>query len=618
MKSNCQLKRSYASVKFVAIYISVLLLLFTGCTTSTTTAQKGSKAPKWTDYTRRQAIYPSSQYLTGFYAEEGVKRSEETFERMSAVARKQLIESVQVSIKSLAEVQIENVNSKTFERFKQTSTSLAEADIVGLQFETWYDPSNDAAYAFAYAEKAQVIRYYENRITQIISDVNANLGRSQVLMADQDLEGALKAAYASKPLLTEAEKAQALLIALGQTSSAALKTAETQALQVQLDRTQFELLNHAALQVQQLAFVFAFDLKQQVGATEEPIMLQPITYAQYPLESAFSEVLKERLKQRLVSEAGYRVGEIGGGQQKLAISGNFRVEDQHLRIALNLKNLQQNKAIAATEGIIPLQNLQAAGIAWLPDAVAKFELLSQLAMQPEKPRLTAKLQAQLAEPIVVSLVGPPDVPDNLLSGIPIQFVHTSGSGAVIGKDETDSQGSAKCAFGKINKPGVQVISAKVDLAAYTQLRTKPQVLEQLQQAYKVPTAKVVVDVQRLFVLIDADEQNLGQNLTVPFIEPELKESLTKSGFSFTTDASKADMFIKITAHSRKGSSFKGIFFSYVDATVSITDAPTGKEVYTNAFANVKGGGLDYEQAGIKAFRAAAAKVSDEVSKKLLN
>ena len=63
---------------------------------------------------------------------------------------------------------------------------------------------------------------------------------------------------------------------------------------------------------------------------------------------------------------------------------------------------------------------------------------------------------------------------------------------------------------------------------------------------------------------------------------------------------------------RAGSSLGRIYFSYVDASVSVKDATSGKTLYSEAFSNVKGGGGTYEMGGVKAFE----EVSDQVVSEL--
>merc|ERR1711916_390986 len=95
----------------------IMKLLFTSLLFGLSLMVFGQR-PAWTDYYQREAQYPENTYLTGFASQGNVdQNSQELFDVLTEVARKQLIESIQVKIQSIAELNIQNINTKTNEEF---------------------------------------------------------------------------------------------------------------------------------------------------------------------------------------------------------------------------------------------------------------------------------------------------------------------------------------------------------------------------------------------------------------------------------------------------------------------------------------------------------------------
>jgi hypothetical protein len=105
--------------------------------------------PEWTDPVQRKAMYPDNQYLTGFSSEllRKAENIDEQRQKHLGFAKAQLVESISVNIKSSATLNLENLNTKSLEQFKQASTSFAEATFAGLKTESWYDEKKKIIYA---------------------------------------------------------------------------------------------------------------------------------------------------------------------------------------------------------------------------------------------------------------------------------------------------------------------------------------------------------------------------------------------------------------------------------------------------------------------------------------
>ncbi len=116
------------------------------------------------------------------------------------------------------------------------------------------------------------------------------------------------------------------------------------------------------------------------------------------------------------------------------------------------------------------------------------------------------------------------------------------------------------------------------------------------------------------VCVIAKEDNFGQ--PVSLLSPKLKAELSNHGCSFTENKAEADWLLYITASTRKGSDVDGIFFAYLDAETSLIEQRTGREIYRNAFTDIKGGGLDYTRAGLKAYNGGLQNIVAQLVKNI--
>jgi len=116
------------------------------------------------------------------------------------------------------------------------------------------------------------------------------------------------------------------------------------------------------------------------------------------------------------------------------------------------------------------------------------------------------------------------------------------------------------------------------------------------------------------VYVQSEETNFEQ--PVQILAPKLKAELSKHGCSFTDFKEQADWLLFIHASTRRGSSVDGMCFSYLDVQISLTENRTGKEIYSNNFTDLKGGALDYERAGRKAYDDGLDKITNEIVKNI--
>ena len=113
------------------------------------------------------------------------------------------------------------------------------------------------------------------------------------------------------------------------------------------------------------------------------------------------------------------------------------------------------------------------------------------------------------------------------------------------------------------------------------------------------------------------ESNLGKPLFIPSIESVIKDRIGEYGFGFVQQCSQADFIISVEAQTRRGGRFQGIYFSYLDAKLSIRDQNSNNEAANTTLSNIKGAGITYEQAGLKAYEKAGEHLEKQVLSELI-
>ena len=117
------------------------------------------------------------------------------------------------------------------------------------------------------------------------------------------------------------------------------------------------------------------------------------------------------------------------------------------------------------------------------------------------------------------------------------------------------------------------------------------------------------------VFIKSNELNLGKAMEIQLLAPAIKKTLVDLDYKFVDQEEGADYTIYIEASTRPGQNAQYMYFSYLDATISMLQNSTDKEIYKNGLSSVKGGGSSYELASVKAYEMAIDRfLKDFVSK----
>ncbi|MDR2449206.1 MAG: hypothetical protein LBD52_04525 [Prevotellaceae bacterium] len=195
---------------------SVVILLCSACSL----VPKGQGTPRWADAQSREAEYPSHTYITGF-AEDNLLPSEtlaQATEQLRKAALGRLSENIQVMVsKKTHSGTISVIHSNNFsetEVFGAEITTAADAEMAGVNTETYFDKAKKTLYAFAYANRRELMRYYNATATADIQQIKSTVKAAAQWEAQREKAKARKQYGNAKKQLAKTEKTLFLLRAL--------------------------------------------------------------------------------------------------------------------------------------------------------------------------------------------------------------------------------------------------------------------------------------------------------------------------------------------------------------------------------------------------------------------
>ncbi|MBF0433203.1 MAG: hypothetical protein HQK83_18125 [Fibrobacteria bacterium] len=240
-------------------------------------------------------------------------------------------------------------------------------------------------------------------------------------------------------------------------------------------------------------------------------------------------------------------------------------------------------------------------------------ILSAIKFETRQKDYSVPAGKALPEPLEVTLTSglEPTKPVQLKI-FPVIFSFTHGEGKLIPLTRTDNSGKARTTVTQFTSPDKTFkITATPSLESIWGKDSLSILQKQFMKKLKSPSLQFSISIRSLSAYITSIETNLGKPLSPLMLEPVLKEELARFGYVFVDKKNDADMHIAIKAKSRQGNSAYGLFFSYVDYNVSIKNSKENKEIFKTSATDIKGGQLDFKQAGLKAFEKAREKLRNK-------
>jgi len=205
-----------------------------------------------------------------------------------------------------------------------------------------------------------------------------------------------------------------------------------------------------------------------------------------------------------------------------------------------------------------------------------------------------------------------------VTGLPLRAAFEKGSGDVFPTYTTDATGRAQMLLTKIGSRDLeQTVAVRLDVSAFAG-NNPSEIYHLIAQKLVVPTAVVLLRVERPLVFVTAEEKTFGAPRTNQQVTNRLKNFLTQNGFELTEHRNRADLLMDVQADSEKGAVSGSIFITFMTAVINVTDVAENRKIYSATIDRVRGFSLDYDRSSQEAYNKGLEILEKEKLPDLLN
>jgi hypothetical protein len=232
-----------------------------------------------------------------------------------------------------------------------------------------------------------------------------------------------------------------------------------------------------------------------------------------------------------------------------------------------------------------------------------------------EPRLTFQnsYQTQAELSVADSESGQP------LSGVPINYVYQGQYGRIKGSLSTNVDGRITIPIAEAErstKPNM--LSTEIDTEQLFEPFKGDRFMQKLTESLRGINISSPIIYSPPLVHIDADERNLGNEISGKPISAAIIASLNRKGVRFTRDPNKADVIIELKSDTKSTGESQGFSTVRLELDANVIDAQKDESVYKISKTDVKGVDLSFEKAGLKAYQNFTKNIESELMRKLAN
>jgi len=329
-----------------------------------------AQTPAWVDYEQRQQLYPLEEYFIGFASDKQDKQGSENelLGNIKMSAKEELVNTVQITVESISSQYMSEVNDQFSKSFKTASTSFSKMDLSGLQTQTYFDKRKKTGYALAWVKKEDLIDYYLEQLEQHKLSIAAKISAAEHYISNDNKKDALKAYYECMPLFREAESAYAIVILLRASKDQITQINEYE---VRVKQGIESLHLSEQLNLSELCSILSYSLQIQTGDFNESIRLGSFTFEDTRMSSPFSRRFINAFQKELIEEGNYNINmsepKPGDFESDYLLKGTYWQDGQDIKVIAILRNVKTGKAIASSEGHLPLEWLNQRDISYKPE-----------------------------------------------------------------------------------------------------------------------------------------------------------------------------------------------------------------------------------------------------------
>jgi predicted DNA-binding transcriptional regulator len=328
-----------------------------------------AQIPDWADAKIRKMRYSESDYIVGFASEPNSQggNSADLLYRLEAYAKGQLVEYIQVTVRSETEMRVSETNSKYQQSYMSMNSSSSNLSLTGLKVETAYDQKGKTGYALAYAKRSELLSYYKETAKSNLHNAEVKIKSAQQAMKSSNGEQALKLTLEAISLINPVEQAQSVIFALrrGDTTDEETQMARLSKAKTDIEEIMRQVQRSSGNTIDDISYFLARGLMLQTGKLSTPISLSNFTYQDTKIGSELSNRLNQSLTSKLVDN-GFQVTTSGVKTEGLILTGTYWKEPTDLKLIATFKKTDGN-IVATSEAFLPLSWIEGSNIKYLPE-----------------------------------------------------------------------------------------------------------------------------------------------------------------------------------------------------------------------------------------------------------
>lgn len=328
-----------------------------------------AQTPDWSDAKTRKLRFSDIEYIVGFASEPNSQKENpaDLLARLESYAKGQLVEYIQVTVRSETELRVTETNNKFQQNYKSMNSSSSNLSLTGLKVETAYDQKAKIGYAIAYAKRSELLSYYQSTVVNSLQNAEVKIKSALQAMKSGNGEQALKLSLEAISMVNPVEQAQSVIFALRRGSATDDQTQMTRLNKVKSDIEEImrQVQRSSGNTIDDISYFLARGLMLQTGKLSTPVSLSNFTYQDTKIGSELSNRLNQTLTSKLV-ENGYQVISSGVKAEGLVLTGTYWKEPSDIKLIATLKKTD-GTLVASAEAFLPINWVEGSNIKYLPE-----------------------------------------------------------------------------------------------------------------------------------------------------------------------------------------------------------------------------------------------------------
>lgn len=241
------------------------------------------------------------------------------------------------------------------------------------------------------------------------------------------------------------------------------------------------------------------------------------------------------------------------------------------------------------------------------------QMVNELVIESQDERIELSAANRFRQEVVIRA----SYKGNPVGGLKLSYEFDNGSYRNTRQVETDRNGEARITVSGVNvRNKGNNLEVRIPNAQFRPSDLNRRLAEPMVESLRTLPLILPIQAQMPVVHVSSSEYNQGKALNTERLSLPLRRKLDEHGFSFTLDPKKADLLLSIEGDTREGGTSQGFFVSYLEMRVELKDQG-GNILYKNADSNIKGLQLNFEAAGMEAYKNGAQRVERNIADELI-